>query len=163
MTGRHELGELHALAEVISKDAHGWRRQRRERHLLRSEHRSHAELMAGGKRRNRHRLVAGFVVFVVAVGLVVTGVEIGRSSHHHAGRLSSIAETVPAYQLPDVQAGRQAAAAIASEGRASDVFSCQQWFDSHGYATDPAATAPGWHAEFMRSCLNASPPTGSDG
>jgi hypothetical protein len=163
MTSRDDLGELHALAEAISQDAHGWRRQRRERAVLRAERRREAELLAPGRRRKRHRRVAAAAVMLVAIALVITGLTIRHQSHRHVARLPSIAETVPAYQLADVRAGREAAAAIAAQGRASDVFSCQQWFDSHGFATDPTAVGAGWHEEFMKACLSASSHLGTDG
>jgi hypothetical protein len=163
MTGRDDLGELHALAAAISEDAHGKRKQRHERAELRAQRRIEAELLHPGRRRRRHRIVAGSVVFVVAIGLLVAGVQIHHHAHSHRAQLAPVSETVPAIQLPDVRAGRQAAADIASQGRATDVFSCQQWFDSHGFGTDPTTSALGWHAEFMKVCTNAASAVGSDG
>jgi hypothetical protein len=163
MTGRDDLRELHELAAAISDDAHGKRAQRRARALLREQRRAEAELLAPGRRRRQHRLIAGAVVGAVAIGLGIAGVQVHNDAHHHRPRLASVAETVPAYQLASVRAGRQAAADIAAQGRAADLFSCQQWFDSHGLASQLATLPPGWHDEFIKACTNAASTVGSDG
>ncbi len=163
MADRDGLDELHSLAEAISQDAHGWRQHRRERALARAHQRLEAQMLAPTKRRGRHRMLAASVVVVFAAALAIAGLQIRQHARHHPPPLPSIADTVPGYQLPDVRAGREAAAALAAEGRASDVFSCQQWFDSHGFGTNPTTSSIGWHEVFMRSCLNTSSPSLSDG
>jgi hypothetical protein len=130
---------------------------------MRAQRRAEAELFAPTKRRYRHRVIAGAVILVVAVGLSVAGVQVHEHAHRHGPRLASVAETVPAYQLPSVRAGRQAAADIAAQGRTTDLFSCQQWFISHGLASNAPEVTQGWHDEFMKVCTNAASSVGSDG
>jgi hypothetical protein len=163
MTGRDDLDELQVLAATISDDARGWRRHRRERVALRREGRTLAELTAPARRRKKHRIVAAVGVVAIAAGLVVAGLQIRHHARSHPPHLPSVSGTVPGSGLPDVRAGRQAAADINAEGRVTDVFSCQQWFDSQGYDSDVLAVAAGWHEGFMRVCMNAPSRTGSDG
>jgi hypothetical protein len=155
MTGRDDLGELHALAAEISDDAHGWRAHRRHRALERAEKRSFEASVAPVMRRKRHRAVAGAVVVLVAAALVGAGLEIHRSSHHHAPPTKSVTQ-VPGYQLADIRAGRQAAQELSSQGRIANVFSCEAWFDAHHLVVASGQSMSGFHAGFLHACTNAA-------
>lgn len=155
MTGRDDLGELQALAAEISDEAHGWRAHRRHRALDRAEKRLREQAAAPLKRRKRHRMLAGAVVGVIAIGLVGAGVEIHRSTHHHTPPAKSV-KNVPGHQLADIRAGRQAAQDLSSQGRAANVFSCEAWFDTHNVVVGPGQSWSGFHAGFLHACTNAA-------
>lgn len=149
MTGRDDLNELHALAESIAEEAHGWRAHRRTRSYAAARRRLEAEMVAPVKRRRRHRWVAvGFVAVIVVVAVLFVVTHKPSKPAPAQQRTLVTVRHLP----PEVRLGQDAAIALHKLGRSANIFSCEAWYETQQLAQVPAQATSTWRAGYLNAC-----------